>query len=638
MVESSRDFQCARSAIFAPNHPIQRQPVDLHHYRINLQLFPDQREIEGRVDMLGKATGAVEKVVVDLYDNMVIDSLLWDGQPLAYTRGFDRVNLVPPANLAGGDPFRLRIVYHGSPTRIDFGSFNWSNTGSAWRIWTLSEPYGSPTWWPCIDDPADKADSLFADITVPEDLVVGSNGLQTGLRHNGDGTRTFSWETRYPISPYLFVVIAGDYQYFSGSYQLRDGREMPLAYYAFPESEAGARVDFSYTPQMLAAFENLFGDYPFGSEKYGIATVPRGAAMEHQTLTTLSAGLVTGTREYELVLAHELAHHWFGDAITVRNWSDIWLHEGFATYCEALWAEHLYGDSGYVAVMASKERTTYEGSIWIEDSLNVPVLFGQTVYYKGAWVLHMLRGVLGDEVFFRCLKVFAADPRFVYGNAGIAEFRAVCEQESGRSLSGFFEQWLYRPGRPYYSFSWSVETLGNRFGTSLNIDQENTQDPGDERPYQMPLQVRLSGFRRDTTVVLENFLPEQSYEIITSFRPSRVELDPDRWILKRVRELDSGPNVGIPLSFELMQNYPNPFNGSTEIIFGVPAPGPVSIGIFNLRGQLVRQANLARVVTGYQRWRWDGRDDAGAEVASGIYFYRVGDGTTSAVGKMVLIR
>ena len=613
--------------------------VDIHFYRLNLEVFPQTRRIAGSVYLEGRSLAAgLSGIVLDLYNPLTIDSVLQAGAQCQFRHSGNmlEIDLNEPAGMNG--TVALEVFYQGVPGSAGLGSFNWSEYQGMPRIWTLSEPYGAPTWWPCKDDLTDKADSVFLNITVPEGLTAVSNGLLIAETPAGNGRRTFSWETRYPISTYLVFFAAADYLAFGDEYVSAAGDTMPLTHYVYPERFGAAQEDFNVTPAMLEVYSELFGEYPFIREKYGMASVTRGASMEHQTLTTYNATLITGTHQFDHIVAHELAHHWFGDAITPRRWPDIWLNEGFASYAEALWVEAQQGGEAYRRFMREQDLGAFDGSVYIADTSDVRVLFGDTVYDKGAWVLHMLRGVLGDEVFFSALHAYATDPRFLYHNAATADFQALCQAVSGRDLEWFFAQWIYRIGRPVYHYRWEVQGGGGMFTTVLDITQQPSQPYQNARLFTMPLEIRLRGAQLDTLVTVWDSLAQQQFRLVTAQRPTFLEIDPHDWVLKELVEVPRDEFSGIPLDFRLAQNYPNPFNSATVIRFGIPAPGAVLIEIFDLLGRRVLTQRTERLITGFHQFVWDGRDAAGRELPSGVYVYRLSAGKQARAAKMVLLR
>ncbi len=639
LIESEKEQFAKYIALQQAASGSRQNQFDVHFYRLNLDINPKNRLLQGAVLIEGRSTVAgLELLEIDLLNNMTMDSVLQNEEKLSFERVANRVLIELAHPLQTDEEFSIEIFYQGNPRRFDFGAFVWSSNLGVPRIWTLSEPFGAPAWWPCKDDPADKVDSVFLNITVPDSLVAAANGLLVDVTETDDARKTYSWETRYPISNYLIVLAIANYVEFSDWYVSAASDSMLLQYFVYPEYETEARDDFAITNSMMEAFVSLFGEYPFFKEKYGIASVGSGAAMEHQTLTTLPTRHITGYSSSDFVLAHELGHHWFGDCITMKRWSHIWLNEGFATYCEALWEEHTGGKNAYHRLMNRKDFGAFDGSLFIADSTSFRALFSQTVYQKGAWVLHMLRGVLGDSLFFSALREYANDPALTYGNATTKDFQQVCETVSGQNLEWFFQQWIYQAGRPLYEYHWSTENAGPPFTTTLVINQSNNDSRAKGIPYKMPLEIRFSGANLDTTFTIWDSLPSQTFRFITPRQPNTLEIDPDDWVLKKLREIAVGEFSGIPTEFKLGQNFPNPFNASTVIKFGVPGPGSVHIKIYDTLGQLVYSHQTARLTTGFHEFNWNGKDNTGNDVPSGIYFYRFSDGKNSLVRKMAMIR
>ncbi len=319
-----------------------------------LELEPAAKILKGAVTLHGSVLqDPMDQIELDLGSHMIVDSILQTNAHLAYTHSADLIKINLPEALPAGSSFSVTVYYHGDPEGGSYGAFNWDVHGPELVpvIWTLSEPYGAPSWWPCKDDPSDKADSVRLDVTVPENLVVASNGLLHGVTETTPGLKTYTWITRYPISTYLVSLAVTDYVQFEDAYDSGD-HSMPLVYFVYPELYQKAVEDFSVTKDMLIFYSQIFGEYPFVDEKYGMAVFPWGGGMEHQTLTSYGAGLVRGDHRYDYLNAHELAHQWFGDQITMRYWSHIWLNEGFASYAEALWFENLGGEQAYHSLYA----------------------------------------------------------------------------------------------------------------------------------------------------------------------------------------------------------------------------------------------------------------------------------------------
>lgn len=252
---------------------------DVHSYTLNLSLWPSTQLLEGSVVMEGSSlANSLASLDVDLFANMVVDSILQDGNPLSYTHSGNLLTVQLTNPLGVNDPFAVEIFYHGNPqSGGGLGTWGWDQHLGVPLIWTLSQPYGAPAWWPCKDLPADKADSVFVNAEVPDNLVVASNGLLKAITPQPGNRHTYSWEHRYPISTYLVSLAITNYAEFSNWYVSASGDSMELTYYVYPEQLTQAQEDFSVTPAMIGAFAARFGEYPFINEKYGMASFPWGA-------------------------------------------------------------------------------------------------------------------------------------------------------------------------------------------------------------------------------------------------------------------------------------------------------------------------------------------------------------------------
>lgn len=602
---------------------------DVTGYTINLNIWPVTKTIDGSVVITGKSkvTG-LSHLEFNLFSNMTVDSITQNGSPLTFNHAGNLVDVQLPAFLDTDGVFSVEIFYRGNPQSIGLGSWRWSTHSGNPIISSLSEPFGAPTWWPCKDDPADKADSVFLNITVPENLVVASNGLLKAVTPAPDNRHTYSWETRYPISNYLVSLAISNYAEFNDWYVSASGDSMPLVYYVYPEHLAAAQEDFSVTDEMISAFAEIYGEYPFIEEKYGMAIFSWGGAMEHQTMTSYGSGLITGNHTYDWINAHELAHQWFGDLITMKRWSHIWLNEGFASYSEAMWMESLYGETAYHNYLDSQDPGFFSGSLFVTDSTNENALFSNTVYDKGSWALHMLRGVLGDSLFFASIRSYATDSSLVFGNATTEDFRDICEAVSGMDLDWYFDEWVYRAGRPNYQYDWKV--TGNRpFTTTLTLKQTNAV------PYKMPIQIHLFGDGLDSTVTVWDSLAYQQFQFVTNDAPIDVQVDPDNWILKhidRVTGIVDGEN-GNPQRFELAQNYPNPFNPTTTIAYALPQSVPVKITVYDATGRRIITLLEGVQQAGEHQIMFDA-----SRYASGIYYYNLQAGSFRKTRKMLLLK
>ncbi len=281
--------------------------------------------------------------------------------------------------------------------------------------------------------------------------------------------------------------------------------------------------------------------------------------------------------------------------------------------------------------MKTQQRDYYPGSLYVADTTDISALFSSTVYDKGSWVLHMLRGVLGDSLFFSSLKTYANHPDWKYGNALTEDFQFICEQESGQDLDWFFSEWVYREGRPQYSVTWY--TYGDiPYTVKIKIDQPAAEF------YQMPLTLQLNGTGIDTSIYVMNNLNNQEFKFTLPARPDTLIVDPGNWVLKNISIAYLGYfTQELPGRFSVSQNYPNPFNPGTQITIALPQQGRVFIDIYNVLGQRVYN-DQKNFNAGYQTFFWNGTNNLGKLLPSGLYIYRIHNDQASFTRKMTLIR
>ena len=623
--------------------PSLQRNYDATYYRLDLAIDENTETVGGEVIMMGRSlVDNLAIVEVDLYDNMQVDSVKATGQTLGFTHSNDvlAATLPTPANM--DELFLIRIFYSGTPTSVGWGSFGFDSHSGHPIIWSLSEPDAARTWWPCNDDPSDKADSVDIYLTVSDDLVASSEGSLESVVDNGNGTKTFYWKEHYPITTYLVSVAISNYQVITDWYVSTSGDSMQVIHHVYPESYNEALEDFNVTVPMIEFFAETFGEYPFLEEKYGHSEFPWGGAMEHQTNTSYGTWLSTGNHWYDMVVAHELAHQWWGDMITCETWEDIWLNEGFASYAEALWAEHLGGFDGYRDYMmdfdSHSSSGNFSGPVYDPDQL-----FNDTVYSKGAWVLHMLRHVLGDGTFFQAFWDYGHDPGLVYNTATTAEFQGVMETSSGVDLDWFFQEWVYGENRPDYEYWWGSEPSGGEYRLTVNVDQVQSNAP----VFRMPIDFQAVIASGETTFTVVDSLDSQEFIFMLPEEPQQVYLDRYNWILKHVSMLppvgvgDDNPAIRLPRSFTLHQNYPNPFNPSTVISYDIPADMDgmeMHLMIYDIRGRRVRGLKTGPARGGENEVTWNGRDDRGRPVGSGLYIYRLEVGGKVETKQMVLFK
>ncbi len=487
------------------------------------------QSISGEVTMTSQSV--IEGLTFVEYDfryGMIVDSVFVNGQPANHSRQSDILRVTLDRAYGPGEQFATRIVYHGRPQASGFGSFTWDTHSGQPIISTLSEPEGARDWWPCKDQPHDKADSADVYITTLDNLTGTSNGVLVSNIDNGNGTRTFHWHVSYPITTYLICMSISNYQSFTNYYVAINGDSVPVTNYVYPELYNNAVTDFSNVPAGIGIFASMFGEYPFVTEKYGHSLFPWGGAMEHQCNTSYGSMLIRGDHGYEMIWVHELSHQWFGDMITCDIWPDIWMNEGFASYCEALYDERLNGLTSYLNYMRNN-LGVYDPSGPI---YNPSELFsGNTVYHKGAWVLHILRGVMGDSSFLQGMRAYANDPNHMYGTITTREFQHIMEQHYGADLGWFFDEWVWGQNRPVYRYSWLKQDLGNgQYEVFLHIRQTQYSPAPDV--FIMPIKVYPRINSVDTVITVWNADRIGDYRFTVNGNPTTMMFDRYNWILR----------------------------------------------------------------------------------------------------------
>ncbi|HZN03952.1 MAG TPA: M1 family aminopeptidase [Candidatus Polarisedimenticolia bacterium] len=547
--------------------PLAAAPLtmDVERYTISILVTlpgPGLGRVDGTVRIQARPVGGPATTLTFGLDSVMSLSSVrkTGGALLATSRLGNTVQVTLDRSYAVGELIDLTVTYGGTPPSVNvsglafaFRTHGAGTPGQGPIVSSLSQPDFAPAWWPCLDRPDDKA-IVDMDLRVPAALTGVSNGMLVANILNGDGTRTFQWRSVYPISTYLVSVAISNYVTWTDFYTpVTGGPVMPVQHWVYPEHETAARTDLNVTVPMLTFFSNTYGEYPFVAEKYGHAIFPFGGGMEHQTVTSYGGGLIRGDHLYDWIVAHELAHQWFGDAIGPAEWPEIWLNEGFATYGEVLWQEHLGGAAAMRNYVQSLDSRPFGCPVY--DPLpECDDLFDHTVYDKGAWVLHMLRHVVGDAAFFQGLRNYYT--AFNGSSATTPGFLATMEVASGRDLDAFFDRWVYQMGEPVYAFGWTAASTPAGWVTHVHIDQQQGGIL-----FEMPVDIRVSWNEGSQTFVVNNtsFGQDTALPPVPG-QPTQVVFDPDLWILKTLNLFTppDGDGDGVPDTADNCSGASNP--------------------------------------------------------------------------------
>jgi hypothetical protein len=517
--------EMARSA-----KPTNWQEYDVTFYDILWHPVHATHTIKGTIGIYFRSmTPSLDSVMIHLTDSLTVDSVYSESGLIAHTHTENIVTVYLDRSYALGELTGFSIVYHGQPPQYEydwFASLYFRSRKGYHVIESYAEPFTARTWWPCNDIPCDKADSADIRIVADTGLTAVSNGLLISDTDNGDGTHTAYWKERYPITTYLLCLNISNYMQWTDYYHYSPTDSMPIENYYFPDQHDSIIEHYAATPEAITIFADLFGEYPFINEKYGHSMgVVHG--MEHQTNTLLN--IILTKKHY--IIVHELAHHWWGNLVTCRDWHHIWLNEGFGSYCEALLYEQKYGIIFYLEYMTAVENYA-DGSVYVYDTTDVNRIFSSALSYdKGAWVLHMLRRVVGDSLFFPIFPAYAQE--FAYDNAITEDFQAVCENITGMDLDFFFQQWIYGNNYPIYAYA--TKTLSSPqkdppgYDTYLHLRQVHDTDP---QIFSTPVEFQFwygSGY---TIIPAWNDQRNQNIVIHTTFQPDSIDFDPNNWLLE----------------------------------------------------------------------------------------------------------
>jgi aminopeptidase N len=480
----------------------------------------------------------------------------------------------------------------------------------------LEPPPSNYAWLPSFADPNDKV-LWECWLQVPDTLVGVSSGARLESENNGDGTMTWHYRLDQPVSTYLVFVSVSDYQIMT-----QRESDPVIENFVYPSRWDQAQIHFEPVSNCLDSFVAHFGPYVFERFGYNMA---RNGDMEHATCVSHSDGTVVSGRSWDWLLFHELSHQWWGNWVTIADWRDLWLNEGFATYCEALGMEWVRGESDFRSYVRTDLQVAARGAGTSSTIYDPDYYWGSIVYEKGACVMHMLRWVMGDSLFFSALRDYGQ--QFAFNNATTVDFQTVCETHYDSTLHWFFDEWVFEGvGYPRYSVVYDgVHSL------ELRIDQTQTQGY-----FTMPVEVAgyiEDGIFTETIWVIPNDNGElviQDFGIYDS-----VRLDPNNWILKTVTHSDlTGAHEfhAIPEEFNISSAFPNPFNPTLNITFNSPAAQQVTLRAFNIQGQLVHE-QVAFAAPGPNSITWQADQQS-----SGIYWIKLSTQTESRTVKTVLIK
>ncbi len=574
-----REMQSAQKKMAFQLNP-NTQNYDVRYHKIELTVNPAVYNVSGKVTTRFKAiSGTMNSVVFDLSSPLAVSTVKQGNQILNFTHINNELNITLAQPVALNQIGEVEITYSGSPTYVN-EAFTTSQHQGTPVMWTLSEPFGARDWWPCKQDLSDKIENIDFYITAPSAYKGVANGLEVSEITNNNGTKTVHYQHNYAIPAYLVAFAVTNYQI----YQQTAGtapNTFPIVNYLYPENYNTAVNQVAVTLPIMNLFEDLFETYPFHEEKYGHAQFGWGGGMEHTTVSFM------GSFSRDLI-AHELAHHWFGNKITCGTWKDIWLNEGFAEYMSGLVYENLDGETAFTNWKNGKIQNITSlpnGNLYLTDAQaedSNRIFSGRLTYDKGSMVVHMLRYVLGDTAFFQGMQNYLADPNLAYDFAVTTQLKTHLETASGQDLTEFFNDWIYGQGYPIYDAAVSV--LDNN---QVRVILSQTTSHNSVSFFEMPVKIKFVGPNNQSeTVILNHTQNNQEFIVeLPFYAPTNVIINPDKDIITKNESYTLGNDDFEKLS-NAIQVSPNPVSD----LLTIEKQGEFeiqSIDVFSVNGQKI---------------------------------------------------
>ena len=566
----------------------EMEKYDVIHYDLDLTANNMNTNLAGTVKMTAIANENIDTVIFELFPSYTINTLLVNQNTAQYS--WRETGIHCKVNVKKGEKFTISTSYSGKApdqSTNPLGGAGYSQKQSpSWKknvSWTLSEPFSAYEWFPCKQSLTDKIDSVSVKITVPDSCMAGSNGLLQNITSLPNNQKCFYWKHLQPIDYYLISFSVANYTDYSFYAHPKDADSILIQNYVYPNALSKFKNQIDNTADFIDYFSDIYSLYPFHKEKYGHCMAPISGGMEHQTMTTL------GYFDDELV-AHELAHQWWGNHVTCGSWSDIWLNEGFATYSEYLMLAKLFPGSEKAKLnnIHSSVLSVSNGSTWVKDSLNENSIFSrELVYNKGAAIIHTLRYIIqNDELFFQALRNFQSE--FAFKTAIAIDFKKSIEKTTGIDLTNYFNEWYYGEGYPTYS----AKIYQKSDNSSELIITQKTSAPNVTPLFTNPVDIRIRRTNNTDTIIRiainSNF--QKNYFSKELGLKEVVEIDPINYIVNRVEQFTNNIDT-LP---ENILIFPNPTQDyiSIELKNSVDAVAK----ILDMNGKIITEKSFSKEI------------------------------------------
>ena len=499
--------------------PRYQQGVSVEHAELHFAFDFDKQQLFGNTILTLDAAKPAKAVSVDLDSVFTIDGVWLNGEAIEPEQFSNQQGelVINPANEVTF-PVSVQVKYHGHPRTPPNapwdGGVMWDKTpdGSPWLA-TAVQGEGCDIFWPCIDQPMGEPKTADIYITVPNNLVAASNGVLVETTSTANES-TYHWQTRSAHNTYGIALNIAPYEKIEDTYQSIYGNSYPIVYYHLPGNTEQAQALVDEIPAMLTFFERMIGPYPFADEKVGVVQTPH-LGMEHQTINAYGNEYKKDEFGFDWLLQHEFAHEYFGNQVTNDNWDHMWIHEGLGSYMQPLFAQYLHGDIAYKAYLNNQRKglinthpIVSNKMMEVEEVYERGVGPALDIYYKGSWIMHSLRYLIGDQAFFDSVTTLlygTATPQpgqftTVYRNTG--DFIKLVNELTGEDFSWFFDVYLYQPKLP--------ELHQQRSSDTLTL----TWLVPDDLPFPMPVEVSVNGEVTTLQLPAENTLKVSEQDVV----------------------------------------------------------------------------------------------------------------------------
>ncbi|OWK74133.1 peptidase M1 [Flavobacteriaceae bacterium JJC] len=504
---------------------------DLKYQRLELDLDPAQRFVSGTVTSHFVPNQNISSIYFDLSDGLAVSEVKYHGSNLNFTQlASKELKIDFPANIASSTLDSLSVKYSGVPTSVGSAgdAFTTSTQGGTPVLFTLSEPYGAQEWFPTKQSMNDKIDKVDFKITTPSQYNVAANGKLFSETLISGGKKLTFWQTNYPIPAYLIGLGITNYTKFNDT---MGTPPFPFVNYVYPATAANGTImsNIDWTKTVMNTFEQFFGPYPYRNEKYGHMEFGWGGGMEHATMSSMGAWS-------RGIIAHELAHQWFGDKVTCGAWNDIWLNEGFATFGEHVANEKLLMTNtqfmSYLAGEMNSITSSTGGSVYVADANlnNINTIFsGRLTYSKGGYVVRMIKWILGENAFYSALKDYHARPNLAYSYARTEDLKNSLFLSTGKDFTEFFNDWIYGQGYPTYQIRWNQTS-----DQVLRFKISQTQSHPSVSFFEMPLPIKVNGTGGEVAyLTLNNTVNNQVFANQVNFPVSSIQFNYENQIIQK---------------------------------------------------------------------------------------------------------